>query len=88
MLGAELKSLMQSLEITGLALAKELGVDRSTVRDFQRSGKLKTETETKITTALGTIARRLATERQRAKTAELLSIVDKTLLDLSTTVAV
>lgn len=86
MLGAELKSLMRALEIKGTVLARELGVDVSTVRDYQRS-KLSPATETKITTALGTIARRLAAERQRAKTAELLRIVDKTLLDLSSTIS-
>lgn len=73
--GVELKSLMQSLEIKGSELARELGVDATTVRDFQRAGKLESKTETKITAALGVIARRHAESRRRERTAELLAVV-------------
>lgn len=86
MLGAELKSLMLALDVTGSALAKELAVDPTTVRDFQRSVKLVAKTESKVMAALGVLARRQAGERRREAIARMLATADDTLLDLSTIV--
>jgi transcriptional regulator with XRE-family HTH domain len=75
MSGAQLRELRTSLGIAGKALARELGVRPQTVTGTEKTaGMLRPETEAKYLAALTALARRQATERHRALTAELLEL--------------
>jgi DNA-binding transcriptional regulator YiaG len=73
--GIDIRGLRLSMEISAAELARELGVVARTVVTTETHKKLQPKTESKYFAALGTIARRLAAERLRAKTEELLAIV-------------
>jgi hypothetical protein len=64
------------LGLTLASVAVELCVSVPSVAAAERSGRLRDDTEARYVAALTRAARTLAADRQRAKTAELLTLVD------------
>jgi DNA-binding transcriptional regulator YiaG len=71
--GAAIRTLRESLGISGHALARELGFAPATVRGTEAAGKVRAKTEARYIRALGELAKGMAAERRREAAEAILS---------------